>query len=189
VISAVDGTGIAYAATVITGVQPGNSLGNVPLTAALVPASITGTITSSTGSAAISVDLSVSALQPITVNSSTVLVTVPIAAQSLATATLFTAAGATCAANTDCASYTFAVPPANPSVGPFTAGPAQTPAAPAAGPVNYTIDAIAFASGAAPQLDCAPSNLQTSQTSMSTPLTAVSGISATAATLSFTGCN
>jgi hypothetical protein len=155
----------------------------------LVPASITGTITSSTGSAAISVDLSVSALQPITVNSSAVLITVPIAAQSLATATLFTAAGAMCAANTDCASYTFAVPPANPSVGAFTAGPAQTPAAPAAGPVNYTIDAIAFVSGAAPQLDCTPSNLQTNQTSMSTPLTAVSGMSATAATLSFTGCN
>jgi hypothetical protein len=55
--------------------------------------------------------------------------------------------------------------------------------------VNYTIDAIAFVSGAAPQLDCTPSNLQTNQTSMSTPLTAVSGMSATAATLSFTGCN
>jgi len=189
VIAAVNGAGIAYAATVITGVQPGNSLGNVPLTAALVPASISGTITSSTGSAAISVDLSVSALQPITVNSSTILITVPIAAQSLATATLFTAAGATCAANTDCASYTFAVPAANPSVGAFTAGPVQTPAAPTAGPVNYTIDAVAFMQGAAPQPNCTPSNLQTNQTSTSTPLTAVSGISTTAATLSFTGCN
>ena len=189
VISAVDGMGIAYAATVITGVQPGDSLGNVPLTAALVPASITGTITTSTASVATSADLSVSALQSITVNSSTVLVTVPIAAQSLATATVFTASGAGCPANTDCATYTLAVPAANPSVGGFTAGPSQSPAAPPAAPVNYTIDAIAFVPGAGAQLDCSPSDLQTNQTSMSTPLVVVSGVPATAATLSFTGCN
>jgi hypothetical protein len=33
---------VVYAATVISGVQPGNSLGNVPVTAVGAPASITG---------------------------------------------------------------------------------------------------------------------------------------------------
>jgi hypothetical protein len=189
VIDAVNGAGIAYAATVITGVQPGNSLGKVPLTAALVPGSITGAITTSTGSAATSADLSVSALQSITVNSSTVLVTIPLASQSLATATITTTAGAGCAPNTDCASYTLSVPAANPSVGAFMTGTGQTPAAPAAGPANYTVDALAFVPGAAGQPNCSPSDMQTSQTSASTTLTVVSGVSVTASTLSFTGCN
>jgi len=189
VIAAVNGAGIAYAATVITGVQPGNALGNVPLTAALVPGSITGTITTTTGSMATSADLSLSALQSITEGSSTVLVTVPLAAQSMATATVSTAAGAGCAANTNCASYTLSVPAANPSVGHFTAGPSQSPAAPAVGPANYTVDAIAFVPGAAAQLDCSPSELQVNQTSTNTTLTVVSGVPVTAAALSFSGCN
>ena len=117
VITAVNGAGIAYGATVIMGVQPGNMLGNVPVIAAQLPASITGTVTTSTGSAATSADLSLSALQSITVNSTSVLVTIPLAAQSLATATVSTAPGAGCFVNTDCADYTLSVPASNPSVG------------------------------------------------------------------------
>jgi hypothetical protein len=55
--------------------------------------------------------------------------------------------------------------------------------------VNYTIDAIAFVPGAAGQLDCSPSEMQTSQTSANSTLTVVSGMPVTAATLAFTGCN
>jgi len=189
VISAVNGSGNVYAATVITGVQPGNALGTVPLTPALLPASITGTVTTSSGTAATSADLSVSALQSITVNGSVVLVTVPLASQSLATATLTTAAGSGCPPNSDCASYTLSVPAANPSVGAFMTGMTQAPAAPAMGPVNYTVDAIAFVPGAAGQLNCNPSDVQTNQTSTSAPLTVVSGVSVVAAPLSFTACN
>ena len=189
VVVAVNGAGDAYAATVITGVQPGNALGTVPLVeqtgASLAPASITGQVTS-TGSAAISVDLSISALQPITVNGSSLLVTIPLAAQSAATATLTTAAGASCPANTDCATYTLSVPALNPSVGTYAVGN-QTPAAPASGPVNYTVDALAFVSGGG-TLDCTMSDMQTSSTSTNTSLTVTAGTSVTAATLAFTGC-
>jgi hypothetical protein len=188
VISAVNGSGNVYAATVITGVQPGNALGTVPLTPALLPASITGTVTTSTGTASTSADLSLSALQSITVNNSSVLVTVPLATQSMATATTSTAAGAGCPANTDCVIYTLAVPAANPSVGAFMGSANQSPAAPAIGLVNYTIDAIAFVPGAAAQLDCNPSDLQTSQTTTNTPLTVTAGTPANAAALAFTGC-
>src|SRR5262249_27497522 len=187
VITAINGAGVAYAVTVITGVQPGNSLGSVPLTAAALPASLQGQITTSTGSAAASADLQLSTLQPITVNSATVLITTPLPQFPSATATVMTAPG-TCPANTDCVNYTLAVPAANPSVGAFVPTGTQTPAPPVAGPVNYTMDALAFVPGQAGTADCNPSHMQTSQTSTSTPLTATAGTISTAATLAFTGC-
>jgi hypothetical protein len=189
VIASVNGAGVAYAATVITGVQASSALGTVPMTAVLTPASITGNITTSTGSAATVADISLSALEPVTENSATVLVTVPLASQSAATATLTTAPGASCATNTDCVSYTLAVPAANPSVGAFSTSGHQNPAPPASGPAQYTIDAEAFIPGMAGQPDCSPSDLQTNKTSTNTALVVTSGTSVTAATLAFTGCN
>lgn len=183
VIAAVNGAGVAYAATVITGVQASSGLGPVPLTAGLAPSSITGTITTSTGSAATSADITLSALEPI---SASLLVTVPLAMQSAVTPNVITASGASCAANTDCASYTLSVPAANPSVGALSTSGHQSPAPPAAGPVQYTIDAQASAPGMA---DCSPSELQTSKTSTNAALVVTSGTSVTAATLAFTGCN
>lgn len=187
---AVSGTQVAYAATVITGVQPGNALGIVPLAAqtgtSTAPASITGQITTSTGSAATAADVSLSALQPI---SSATMVTIPLAGQSAATANLTTAAGAACPPNTDCASYTLSVPALNPSVGVFTAGASQKPAAPVAGAVNYTIDAFSFTTDATSTPDCSPSEKQTSTSTTNTPLTVAAGQSITAATLAFSGCH
>ena len=188
VVTGVNEAGVIYAATVITGVQPGNALGNVPLTPALAPASITGMVTTSTGSAATAADLSISALQSITVNNASLLVTIPLASQSMATATVSTASGAGCPMNTDCANYTLAVPAANPSVGAFMASANQAPAAPAPGTVAYTIDALAFVPGSAGQPDCSPSEMQTNQTSSNAPLAAVAGMPVTASTLTFTGC-
>lgn len=188
VISAINGSGTSYAATVITGVQSGNALSNVPLTSAAAPASITGQITSSTGSAGTSADLSLSALQAITENGATVMITTPLAQQSAATATLTTAPNASCPANTDCASYTLSVPASNPSVGTFSASGNQTPAPPASGAVNYTVDAVAFVPGSSGTLDCSPSDMQTSHTSANAALVVITGDSVTAATLPFAGC-
>lgn len=188
VVTAVNGAGAIYAATVITGVQPGDTLGTVPLTPALAPASITGMVTTSTGSAATAADLSISALQSITVNNVPVMITVPLPVQSMATATVSTTSGTGCAMNTDCANYTLAVPAANPSVGAFMASASQTPAAPAPGAVAYTVDALAFVPGSAGQLDCSPSEMQTNQTSSNAPLVVVAGMPVTASTLTFTGC-
>jgi len=188
---AVNGAGGSYAATVIVGVRPGNALGSVSLVAGtgtnLSPASIIGQVATTTGSTATGADISLSALQPITVNGSSLLVTIPLAAQSAATANLTTAAGTGCPANTDCASYTLSVPALNPSVGMYAVGN-QNPAAPASGPVNYTVDGLAFVSGGGGTLDCSPSEMQTSSTSINTSLTVTPGASVTAATLMFTGC-
>ena len=189
---AVNGAQVAYAATVITGVQPGNALGNVPLTAPVgtnqSPASITGQVTTSTGSAPTVADVTLSALQPISVNSSTLLVTIPLAAQSAATATLTTATSATCPAKTDCATYTLAVPAANPSVGAFSTSGSQKPAVPAVGLVNYTMDARAVVADGSGTADCSPSDLQTSTTVTNAALTVTPGASVTASTLAFSGC-
>ena len=182
---AINGSGNTYAATVITGVQPGNSLGTVPLTPAGMPASIAGQITTSTGSAGTAADLVTSALQSL---GNSVLATVPLAQQSAATATLTTGPGAACPANTDCADYTLGVPGANPSIGAFNSAGNQSPAAPASGSVNYTIDANAFAPGSAGQSDCSPSNLQTSLTNTNAALSVTAGTAVTAAMLNFTGC-
>jgi hypothetical protein len=189
---AVNGAQVAYAATVITGVQPGNALGSVPITAQAgtnqSPASITGEVTTSTGSAPTVADVSMSALQPISVNSSTLLVTIPLAAQSAATATLTTATSATCPAKTDCATYTLSVPAANPRVGAFSTSGIQKPAVPAVGLVNYTMDARAFVADGSGTADCNPSDLQTSTTVTNAALTVTPGTSVTAATLAFSGC-
>jgi hypothetical protein len=64
----------------------------------------------------------------------------------------------------------------------------QLPAAPMASLVNYTVDAMAFVPGSAGQLDCSSSEMQTNQTSASTPLTVMPGTPVTSATLAFTGC-
>jgi hypothetical protein len=187
-----NGTQVTYGATVITGVQPGNALGSVPLVAQaggnMTPASITGQITTSTGTAGTVADISLSTLQPITENGSTVLVTIPLAAQSSATASLETAMGTSCPAKTDCVSYTLAVAAGNPSVGEFSTSGIQKPAAPASGPVNYTMDAVAFVPGGTGTLDCSPSEMQTSSTSTNANLTVTAGNSTTAATLAFSGC-
>jgi hypothetical protein len=189
VIAAISGTQVSYGLTVITGVQPGNALGDVPVTvqAGTAAASITGMVTTSTGSAGTAADITISALQSITVNSSIVMVTVPLAGQSAAAANLVTAVGASCPAKTDCATYTLSVPAANPAVGVFSTSGAQTPAAPAAGAVSYTIDAIASVQGSS-ALDCSPSEMQASTTSSNAPLNVTAGASATAATLAFSGC-
>src|SRR5206468_4021835 len=83
-------------------VAAGDSLGTVPLTTAGLPASINGQITTSTGSTGTAADLSASALQSI---GNSMFITVPLAQQSAATATLTTAAGAICPPSTDCVNY------------------------------------------------------------------------------------
>jgi hypothetical protein len=171
---AVNGSGNTYSATVITGVKPGDTVGTIPLTPGGLPTSITGQITSAGNSGAVSVDLSVSALQSAGNN---LLVTVPLAQQSAATASLTTA---NCG-SVDCANYTLSLPGANPAVAAFTAiNP--VPAAPNGPPVNYIVDAQAFVPGSAGQQDCTSPDLQTP------PLSVGPGSSTPAPDINFMGC-
>src|SRR5207244_5891774 len=128
---------------------------------------------------------SVTALQSI---GNSMCITVPLAQQAAATATLTTAPGASCPPSTDCVSYTLSVPAANPSIGTFNSGGNQTPATPASGEVDYTVGASAFVPGLAGQQDCSPSNMQTSLTDTNATLSVTGGTPVTSATLGFTGC-
>src|SRR3989454_9426618 len=182
---AIDGSGNAYAATAITGVKAGDSLGTVPLTSAGLPASINGQVTTSTASTGTAADLSFSALQSI---GNSMFITVPLAQQSADTAPLTTAAGASCPPSTDCVSYTLSVPAANPSIGTFNSGGNQTPAAPALTEVDYTVGANAFIPGSAGQADCSPSNIQTPVEGKNTTLSVTAGAPPTAAPPCFPRC-
>jgi hypothetical protein len=192
VVAAINAAGTAYGPTVITGVQPGDALGIVPALAEAgantSAASINGQITTSTGTVGVPVDLVASALEPVQVSASQFMVTIPLALQSMATAVLTTTAGSGCPINTDCVSYTLAVPAQNPSVGAFSNSGRQQTAPPAPVPVIYAIDAqtVIPASGGTP--DCNPSQLQTTTTSSNGPLVVTAGGMVTASTLAFTGC-
>jgi hypothetical protein len=190
VISAVRGSfttgnGVQYAATVVTGVQPGNALGNVPLVAQVNPpgtlfGAITGQVTSASASGGVPVDVVVSALHPVSVSGSTTLVTIPLAQQSSTTQTVVTQAGA-CPANTDCGNYILDVPAQNPSVAAFVSGTPVNPVADLSTPVAYTVDGQAAIINSAGAPDCA-AGMQVG------PVNVIPGGTFTASTMNFTGC-
>jgi len=182
---AINGANVEFGTTITTGVGPGDALGNVkmfPTTGTNTgPGSITGTVTTATATtpaAGTVVDLTISALQKV----GSLNVTIPLAQQSSATATLTTAAGATCPANTDCATYTLSVPGINPTVGAFNANGTNYIAG-ASGATSYTVEAQAFVPQSGGKTDCTPPVMTTPAISV-TP----GGTAAQAPTLTFTGC-
>ncbi|MCI0354022.1 MAG: DUF4382 domain-containing protein [Acidobacteria bacterium] len=188
VAAAVGGNGVAYAATVTTGVNDGTSMGNIPLIATTgmntAVASITGQVTTSTGAAATSADIELSALQPIGNN---VLATIPLATQSAVTLSLATAADAACPVNTNCASYTLSVPGLNPNLGAFNSG-GTTYTQNTVDPVGYTVGARAFVPMSGSTANCNPSELTISTLQGGGALVVTPGGSVTAETLAFTAC-
>ena len=187
---AVNGANVAYATTITTGVGPGNALGNVqmfPTTGTNTgPGSITGTVTTAAAATppaqptATSADLTISALQLV----GSVTVTIPLAQQSSATATLTTQAGATCPANTDCATYTLSLPGVNPTVGAFNASGTNYVAG-ASGAASYTVEAQAFVPQSGGTPDCTPPVMTTPPPPLSV---SPGGTAVQAPTLAFTGC-
>jgi hypothetical protein len=185
---AVNGAGVAYAATVTTGVNQGTAMGNVPLVAELglntTQGSITGQVTSAGASGGTVADVTLAALEPITGGT---LVTIPLVQQGSATVNVTTAADVSCPAGTDCVSYTVAVPAANPNVGAFSSG-GTTYTQDIVNPVKYTVDALAFVPLSGGTADCTPSELQVNTLSGGGDLVVTAGGTATATTLAFTGC-
>lgn len=189
VIEASSGT-VAYSATITTGVQPGQALGNIPMFAQVAPntapGSITGQVTTAGSSGSIAENVTVSALEPVSIGGSTVSVTIPLVQQMTSLLELETVSDNSCPSGTDCLvpPYNFAVPSALPYVG--TAGGAFTQTT---GSLSYTVDAMAFQPASSTTPTCSPSELTTSvQTDNSTPLDPASGATVTAKTIAFTGC-
>jgi hypothetical protein len=133
--------GTTYSATITFGVPSGTAMGNIPLITKTkaTPARITGQITTTTGSAAIQADISVSALQ----TANNISVTIPLLGPS-STLTV-TTQGVGCPANTHCAGYTLSVPATNPSFATFPVkSPTDYSVPPDPGPaIGYSVNAQA----------------------------------------------
>src|SRR6266568_227482 len=197
VSDALTSLGTAYNVTVVLNVVGGTNLGTVPLVAetpatagaSTGPGTIQGTITAINGTTGASIDADVSALQSVTVSSTSHTFTVPLFAKSSSdvTVTSSTSCPMTAPKGAFCGSYSLVVPASNPTIGTFSAGK-TTITSPAAGDVLYTVEADATnpTSGAAM---CSPSSQTTSKDSTAMPLKVTAGATTTAAELDFTGCS
>jgi hypothetical protein len=187
----IDGSGVAYGATIAFGVPSGTALGKLPLQAtsgtATGAATIQGVVTASTGSAGATIDAAAGALQTVQLSGSTRLVAIPLLPGSTGLfSTSATPSGITCPANTHCEQYTLKIPGVNPSFGTFATGGTSF-STPVAGNVLYIVEARAFLTGTN-QPTCSTSRLTTDKDSLDQPLMAAPGASATAKQMAFTGC-
>ena len=189
VVVAINSAGVAYNATVATGVPGGTNLGAIPLVPetgpSSAPATFQGYVTATTGSAAASIDVSVSALQTVRLgNGASLAVTIP--AENGSTSNISVNSNTNCPAttplNANCAQYTLVVPGSNPSVGLFSSS-SFSYAAPATGDVLFTVDATA------PAGDCSKSEIMTSNDINNLPLKVTAGATTSAARIDFTGCS
>lgn len=185
---------IAYGPTIITGVQPGNTVGTVPISAqggagtSQGLATITGTVTTTSSAGAVARDVTVSALQTVSIGGSNVQVTIPAIQVSSPTAafavTVTTAAGTCTPANSDCAMFSLMVPAQGASVGAFNAS-GITFSAPTVAPTSYSVEGDATLTGSSV---CSPSSLTITTNSSNQPLTVMGGAITTAAQMNFNGC-
>jgi len=187
VIAAVNGAGVFYAPSITTGVQDSTAVGQIsitpePSTPSTGPATLTGAVQTAGASGAVSEIVTVSALQTVAIGGSNEneLVTIPLAQLALATLNVTTASGASCAAGTDCASFSLAVPGVNAFVGAFSSS--GTKYTQGTGAVSYTAGGQPV-----PHTDNTPVCTQTDV--QGTAVTVTPGSSFPAGTLSFTGCS
>jgi hypothetical protein len=192
VATGVSSANVAYAATITTGVQPGANLGNIPVIpqpgsgAVTSPATITGTVTTTGTAGAVPADVVLSALQPLTIGTTNVLMTVPLAAQGTSSITVTTQASG-CVGTTACANYSLQVPAANPNLGAFAAT-GTTYAQNTVAPVSYTVDGQAFVINSPATPNCTPAVAQVSTVSGGGALTVTGGATVTATPMAFGGC-
>ncbi len=198
VADAITSSGTAYDATAVFNVTGGTNLGTVPLVAEVPatagastgPGMIQGDVTAINGTTGASIDVTVSALQTVTVASASHTFTVP-PFQKPASLTIQVSSSTSCPTGAPkgafCGSYTLIVPASNPNVGTIAAGKV-TYTAPASGDALYTVQADATnpTSNAAM---CSPSSQNTSKDATAMPLKVTAGATTTAAELDFTGCS
>jgi len=207
---AVNGSGVAYSATVVVGVpSSGVDLDAIPLVAETGsdtgPARIEGIVTASSGSGPSSIRATVSAIQtinlrdglsvPVDVPQTVTLtgadyrpVTIPGERGTSADILLRSASGCPASMqNVNCGKYVIVAPGSNPSVGVFSAGKVsyQQPAAP---PALYSVRADAFMPYGTAESVCLPSFQSAFADPKGQPVRVSSGGTAMAEPIAFTGC-
>jgi len=203
VIVAIGPANVPYNATAVLNVPNGTNLGTVPLvaeTGATAPAQLQGVVTATSGTATVSIDATLSALQTVpSGGANTRQITIPLQTIPATNATpevdstgiISVDSTANCPMsapkNANCANYTLVVPASNPSVGLFSAS-GFTYSTPATGDVLFTVDAHAALpmSGGVP--DCMPSEQMASKDAMGNPLKVMPATTTNVAEIDFTGC-
>ena len=192
----INGAGVAYDATVAVGVPGGTDVGKIPLTAqagtSTGPTTFQGFVTAKSGSAAATIDASVSALQTISIgNNVTRDVTIP--AEGASIASLSVSSNSACPSgapsNSNCAGYALIEPASNPRVGIFSAGTISSYSVPALPPVLYKIRATAAVPLSGGSSDCVPPFVITMQDGSSNSLTALGGATVPVKEIDFAGCS
>lgn len=197
---AVSGTDAAYNPTIAVGIPGGTNLGAIPVIpetgAPSGPATFQGFVTATTGTAAASTDVLVSAIQVVPLGGgSTLPVTIPAEATSTSAsvANLSVDSATNCPpappANANCAEYALIEPASNPSVSIFSSGKLSAYSTPVSGDVLYSIRANAFVPLSGGTSDCMPGSNTVTQDSSGNPLKAIPGQVIPPKEMDFTGCS
>ena len=194
VADAVSGSGVGYNATVLLQVPAGTAIGTLPLVAETSspngPGTIQGLVTAVNGATGANADVSLEALQTITLSGggarqiATPLL--PSSTPSVAVQSATPCQGST-PAGAFCAQYTLIVPASNPSVGTFATGTVSY-TAPPAGNVSYTVQAKASQPMSGGVAFCSNPTQTTSLNSVGQPLQVTAATTVTAKEIDFGGC-
>ena len=206
VVVALGPSNLPYNATTVVNVPNGTNLSTIPLiaeTGAAGPAILQGFVTAKTATAGATADVSLAALQTVSVGASmTRQVTIPLQ-NTVATTTspavtstgLISITGSTdcptgIPTGANCAEYTLVVPASNPNVGIFASG-GVTYTAPASGSVLFSVDANAVVPSSGGTPDCTPSEIVTSNNASTPaqPLSVMPATTSNVARIDFTGCS
>lgn len=192
---AINGAGVAYNATVVTGVPGGTNLGNITIIpesgVSTAPATLQGFVTALNGATGGVIDASVSAQQTVSLSGGAMrAITIP--AETGSQASISVQDGTTCPTgaptNSNCAQYTLVVPASNPQVGSFVGGSVSF-SPPAAGNVLYGIHADAFVPMGGGATACSPSTQTTTLDMNGKPLQVTAGTTTVPQRLDFSGCS
>jgi hypothetical protein len=205
VIVAVGPNNLPYNVTSVLNVPNGTNLNTIPLVAevgAPAPAVLQGFVTASTTTGGASVDVSLAALQSVSVGTTMTItrqLNIPLQTISatnaspaiLSTGLVSVSTNTNCPvgspANANCSPYSLVVPASNPTIGVFSSsGVAYT--APAAGDVLFTVDAIAAQPLSGGVLDCIPSEQTIAKDINNQPLKVTAGTMTNVGRIDFTGC-
>ncbi len=192
---AINGAGVAYNATVVTGVPGGTSLGSITLIpesgVSTAPATLQGFVTALNGATAGAIDAAVIGQQTVSLDGGgTRAVAIP--AESGSQGNISVQDSTTCPigapANSNCAQYTLVVPASNPQVG-FFSGASVTFNPPATGNVLYGVRADAFVSMGGGATARTPPTQTTTMDTNSKPLQVTAGTTTVPQRLDFSGCS